>query len=292
MSTRQPYTVDAEQLRAADRHCARLLRHYENFTVASRLTPRSLRRDLTRVYAFCRTTDDLGDEMGDGDRALASLERWRYQVESMFDGAKPQHPVLIALSDTVRRRDLSREPFLDLITANEQDQHVHKYADWSALHGYCVHSAAPVGRMVLALFGITDPRAMALSDDVCIGLQLVNFVQDVSVDAARGRTYLLRSEMRPGIVDAARAMAYRAQQLLSSGRQLERMVPLRLRLQLALYRCGGEAVLRRIAAMGYDTTQSRPHLSAADRVRVLLDAAGAACSVSLRPAPRSEASSG
>src|SRR5207253_9744602 len=66
---RRAVTVSSEaerqRLVAADEYCRHLLRHYENFTVASRLTPRPLRRDLTRVYAFCRTTDDLGDQSGE-----------------------------------------------------------------------------------------------------------------------------------------------------------------------------------------------------------------------------------
>src|SRR5207247_2007173 len=127
------------------------------------------------------------------------------------------------------------QPFLDLIEANLQDQHISTYEDWAALRGYCLLSAAPVGRMVLQLFGIAGTRAVALSDDVCIGLQLANFAQDVRVDAQRGRTYLLQCDMRDGgEVAAVQAMCERARDLLRSGRELETLVPLRLRGQLAL----------------------------------------------------------
>jgi squalene synthase HpnC len=255
---------------AADVYCHALLRHYENFTVASRLSPRALRRDLARVYAFCRTTDDIGDETGDPARAPARLRRWRNDVAAMFDGnVPPEHPVLLALNETVVRHRLPRQPFVDLIGANLQDQRVHGYEDWPALHAYCSLSAAPVGRMVLRLNGYDDGRRTELSDSVCIGLQLANFAQDVGVDAAKGRCYLLQSEVRAlGTGGAVRAMCRRARELLDRGRELEMSVRPRLRVQLALYRLGGTAILDAIARAGYRTEAFRPAVSTQDRGRI------------------------
>ena len=255
---------------AADVYCFALLHHYENFTVASRLTPRALRRDLARVYAFSRTTDDLGDETGDPELATARLERWRDDVVAMFDGnVPPEHPVLLALSETVVRHRLPRQPFLDLIAANLQDQRVHSYEDWPALHAYCSLSAAPVGRIVLRLNGFDDARRIELSDAVCIGLQLANFAQDVGVDAAKGRCYLLQTDVRAhGTPGAVRALSERARRLLDRGRALEAGVGPRLRVQLALYRLGGIAILDAIARAGYRTESFRPSVSTTDRGRI------------------------
>jgi squalene synthase HpnC len=257
-------------LDAADAYCRRLVRHYENFTVASRLSPRSLRRDLTRVYAFCRFTDDLGDESGDRAVAMRRLRRWRDETRESFDYDERTHPVLVALTDTVQRFRLDPQPFVDLIDANLQDQRIDTYEDWPALRGYCMHSAAPVGRIVLRLFEIHDPAAVALSDDVCIGLQLANFAQDVSVDRRLGRTYLLQSDIREGGVEGAtRAICERARTLLTSGVALEALAPSRLRVQLALYRLGGEAILDAIMAGGYRTATQRPAVDRAARVRIV-----------------------
>jgi len=257
-------------LDAADAYCRETVRHYENFTVASRLSPRSLRRDLTRVYAFCRYTDDLGDESGDRERATRRLTRWRDDVVESFTRGERTHPVLVALAETVRRTGLDAQPFLDLIDANLQDQRVGTYEDWPALRAYCTHSAAPVGRMVLRVFGIGDPAAVSLSDDVCIGLQLANFAQDVSVDARLGRTYLLQGEIREhGAEGAVRLMCDRARGLLASGRELERLAPGRLRVQLALYRLGGEAILDAVAACDYRTAAHRPVVETPARLRIV-----------------------
>jgi squalene synthase HpnC len=264
-------------LDAADAYCRQLVKHYENFTVASRLSPRSLRRHLTRVYAFCRFTDDLGDESGDRAVAMRRLRRWRDETRESFDHDERTHPVLVALTDTVHRYRLEPQPFVDLIDANVQDQRVDSYEDWSALRGYCMLSAAPVGRIVLRLFDIGDPAAVALSDDVCIGLQLANFAQDVSVDRRLGRSYLLLSDVREhGVDGATRLMCERARALLGSGVALESLAPSRLRVQLALYRLGGEAILDAIAAAGYRTAARRPSVDRAARVRIVAAALAAA----------------
>jgi len=261
-------------LQAADAYCRTLTRrHYENFSVASRFVDGERRRDLMRIYAFCRTTDDLGDESPNGT-ALQRLARWRSEVEALFAGMPPVHPVLVALQPTVTHRGLPAQPFLDLIAANEQDQRVARYATWDELIGYCRLSAAPVGRMVLRVFGVNGSRAEQLSDDVCIGLQLANHAQDVSRDAAIGRRYLVDNDVESaGIAGAARVMVERARKMLASGEELEREVPRALRLQLVLYRLGGLAICDAIEAIGYKTERERPSVAAPMKVSLLVRAA-------------------
>jgi len=261
-------------LEGADAYCRMLTRrHYENFSVASRFVDAATRRDLMRIYAYCRTTDDLGDESPPGT-ALPRLERWRGEVEALFRGMPPVHPVLIALAPTVERRRIPAQPFLDLIAANVADQHVTHYATWDELIGYCRLSAAPVGRMVLCVFGVAGDREESLSDDVCIGLQLANHAQDVSRDAVLGRRYLVQSDVDArGIAGAAQAMVERARALLASGEELERSVPRALRLQLALYRMGGLAICDAIAAIGYKTEKTRPSVATSTKVSLVVRAA-------------------
>jgi squalene synthase HpnC len=262
------------ELRAADAYCAFLARrHYENFSVTSHFLPRETRVHLQRLYAFCRTTDDLGDESG--PHAAHRLASWRAQVEECLNGdAMPVHPVLLALLETVHARDLPAQPFLDLIAANEHDQVVSSYEDWEALRGYCLLSAAPVGRLVLRIWCVATPQADALSDDVCIGLQLANFAQDVSRDAVKGRTYLLQRDLRAGGTQVAvAALCDRAETLLDSGRTLEGMVPGRLAAQLALYRFGGLAIVEAIRRADCRTQMVRPTVSALNKLDIARRAA-------------------
>lgn len=230
-----------------------------------------------RIYAYCRTTDDLGDESGAD--ALERLHRWRGEVVGLFAGLAPVHPVLIALRETVNRCRIPHQLFLDLIQANVQDQHVTSYESWPQLRAYCELSAAPVGRMVLSVFGVHHTKAASLSDAVCIGLQLANHAQDVARDAARGRCYLLASDLRAGGTPfAVRSLCERARDLLACGVELEAMAPSAYRVQLMLYRLGGLAIIDAIRRQGFATDQRRPHVSAAAKALLVLRA----CVASLR----------
>lgn len=259
------------ELELADRFCRRLSqRHYENFTVTSAFLPGELRVHLARIYAYCRVTDDLGDEGGPPER----LTKWRAEVEAALrEGAVPLHPVLLALRETVTVCAIPVQPFLDLIDANVQDQTVRAYQTWPQLAAYCRLSAAPVGRMVLAVLGLRGERAEQLSDSVCTGLQLANFAQDVSVDTRRGRCYLIEDEIYAhGRTGAIRALCERAQTLLDAGRELESRASPRLRTQLALYRLGGLAIIDAVRRAGFRTDLSRPQVSTGVKLRLAAEA--------------------
>ncbi len=275
MRNQKPAAAPDLTLEAADAYCRFLTqRHYENFSVASRFVDGAHRMDLARIYAFCRSTDDLGDESPDGT-ALSRLARWRSEVESLFAGEPPVHPILIALRQTVERHRIPPASFLDLIEANVMDQRVKSYPTWADLERYCTFSAAPVGRMVLRVFDVTDPECERLSDDVCIGLQLANHAQDVSRDAAIGRSYLVQSDVeQAGNAGAIRALVERARTLLDSGRALERRIAsIPLRLQLSLYRLGGLAICDAIEHAGYQTADQRPSVSTVMKISLVARAA-------------------
>lgn len=266
---------EMEAMAAADRWCRTLLKgHYENFWVSSPLVPGRLRPHMARVYAYCRSVDDLGDESRSQADALHRLDVWRRDVEHLFSGGTPAHPVLMALSRSVRELNLDARPFLDLIDANVQDQRVETYGDWADLIAYCRLSASPVGRIVLAVFGVEDENLVRFSDDVCNGLQLANFAQDVRVDEEeKHRCYLPQAEIATrGRRGAIKAMCDQALTLLSSGHRLEAAIPGRLGLQLAMYRLGGEAIVAAVERGGYRTDEVRPSVPMSAKVRLLLGA--------------------
>jgi squalene synthase HpnC len=173
----------------------------ENFPVALRLLPARLREDLHAVYGYARLVDELGDSYV-GDR-VAALTALRDQAAGIWAGDTPSAPVLARLARTVRARGLSRQPFLDLVEANLQDQRVIGYATVADLVGYCRLSADPVGRIVLELVGASTPERVALSDKVCTALQFVEHLQDVAEDRRAGRVYLPQESLqRYGVADA------------------------------------------------------------------------------------------
>ncbi|MCH7552709.1 MAG: squalene/phytoene synthase family protein [Chloroflexi bacterium] len=177
----------------ANAYCERLARsHYENFSVVSWAFPKRLRRSMYSVYAYCRYTDDLGDE-AEGDR-LSLIDAWEADLRRCYDGT-PEQPILQALQQTIHQHDIPIEPFLDLIESERLDQRVKRHPTYEDLLHYCAHSAAPVGRMVLYVFGYRDQERQRLSDATCNALQLANFWQDVKRDHLAGRVYLPHEDM-------------------------------------------------------------------------------------------------
>jgi len=174
-------------LEAARDYCARLTAsHYENFSVVTWLTPRPLRPAFASIYAFCRWSDDLGDEVGDPSRAKQLLGWWRGELKAMYEG-NASHPVMRALAETVAEFTIPIDPFLALISAFEQDQTVTDYDSYDQLLDYCSRSANPVGHLVLYLGRAYNAENARLADQTCTGLQLANFWQDVARDLAIGR---------------------------------------------------------------------------------------------------------
>ena len=294
---RPPFSVELERLgpdgprrsfsRAEARnYCRRLAHdHYENFTVASVFLPRPLLRHFHAVYAYCRWADDLADEAGGGARALTLLRWWRQELLDCY-GGKPRHPVMVALTETIRRFEIPPEPFLDLLFAFEQDQLVKRYQTFEQLLGYCRFSANPVGRLVLFLCEAYDARRAELADHICTGLQLANFWQDVSRDLDIGRVYLPAEDLEAfGYSEAdlhgrrfnapfARLMRHevdRARDFFSRGAPLVQLMPAFAQLDVELFIQGGLAILRKIEHRGYNVWAARPALASWEKVRLIAE---------------------
>jgi len=243
----------------------------ENFPIASLWFPRAVRPHLRAIYGFARLVDILGDEY-EGDR-LAILDELEREVEACYEG-EPSWEVMRALQPTIRACDLPREPFLRLIEANRMDQRISQYATWVDLKHYCVHSADPVGRLVLGVLGRDEPELVALSDDVCTGLQLVNFLQDVPRDLAIGRIYLPAEDracfgvikLDEPSVPLKRLLWYeaeRARGLLGSGEELGRRLGGRVGRAVAVFARGGLAALEALERADWDIFSGRPRPSRA-----------------------------
>ena len=244
----------------------------ENFPVASLLFPRRLRPHLRAIYGFARLVDILGDEL-EGDR-LAALDELEREVEACYS-ATPSWPVLQVLQPTIRESALPREPFLRLIEANRMDQRRSEYETWDELREYCRHSADPVGRLVLGLLRLDgDARLVSASDDVCTGLQLVNFLQDVPRDLALGRIYLPAEDRRRfGVTELDRPNAAltellnfeaaRARELLNRGQVLHSVIGGRAGRAVGLFARGGLAALDALESARWDVFTQRPRPSRA-----------------------------
>lgn len=259
--------------------------HYENFHVATFFLPAALRPHFHSVYAFCRTSDDLGDEVADTATATRLLAEWRAMLHQCF--AHPdlsRHPVFVALQPTIAQCSLPMEPFDDLISAFEQDQVYTHHESLATLEHYSRYSANPVGRLVLLVSGYRSEELMQLSDDICTGLQLANFYQDVVEDRDRGRRYIPADAMLRFAVTDEQLIARRfdsnvrammqflvadARDRLARGRHITTLVSRDLASTLQLFVNGGNAILDAITAQDYDTLRSRPVVTKFAKLRLL-----------------------
>jgi squalene synthase HpnC len=270
---------DSLQTAAAYAWCGKLARsHYENFTIASWLMPREMRRHVHAIYAYARIADDFADE----ERSLVRLDEWQHELELAYSGI-PRHPVMVAVADTARRYDIPPDPFLDLLKAFRRDVNFQGFDTMANLLDYARYSANPVGRLVLYLFGFRDGERQRLSDLICTGLQLANFWQDVAIDFAKGRIYfprcdleqysvtaedLRQSRVTAGFINLMRHEILCARRMLLAGAALSTLVGRDLRRDVLMVAGGGLAILRAIERVGYDVFRARPQLTRLDYVKL------------------------
>ena len=280
-----PAAPSLEQSRA---YCERLARsHYENFSVASWFLPARLRQHFFNVYAYCRISDDLGDEVGNPAASLLLLDQWQKELGACYAGS-PRHPVFVALAETVRKFEIPQHEFADLLVAFRQDQTITRYETFDDLLGYCRNSANPVGHLVLYLCGYRDAERQKLSDYTCTALQLANFWQDVSVDYEKGRIYLpLESLRRFGVTEEdltanrntsafcemMRFEVARAREWFERGLPLVRKVDKELAIDLELFTRGGQEILNAIEKQGYAVLGRRPSISKSRKLALVARAA-------------------
>ena len=272
----------------AQEYCRRLARsHYENFSVASWFLPQRLRQHFFNVYAYCRISDDLGDEVGNAAQSLQLVDQSQSELHACYDGS-PRHPVFVALAETVRRFEIPKHEFSDLLTAFRQDQTVTRYQTFNDLLGYCRYSANPVGHLVLYLCGYSDAGRQRLSDYTCTALQLANFWQDVTVDFAKGRIYLPLEDLRrfgvsedeirksnntPAFREMMKFEVARAREWFAQGMPLSKRVNRELAIDIELFSRGGMEILNVIARQGYVVLGRRPVISKARKLALVARAA-------------------
>ena len=263
------YTIPASapSLQKAREYCRELARsHYENFSVATWFLPKNLRQDFLNVYAYCRISDDLGDEVGDPAASLALLDEWQAELDACYQGS-PRHPVFVAL---------------------RQDQTVSRFETFDHVLAYCRYSANPVGHLVLYLCGYHDAERQQLSDYTCTALQLANFWQDVTVDYSKGRIYLPLEDLRrysvtendlaqscntPAFCEMMEFEVERARRWFDHGLPLIKKVDAQLAVDLELFSRGGQEILNAIERQRFAVLGRRPVISKARKLALVARAA-------------------
>ena len=254
--------------------------HYENFPVASVLLPARLRQPVELIYRFARAADDFADEGDLPDRErLAMLASFGDELRMIERGERSLVALFQELAPAVKQHRLPLSLFHDLLSAFAQDVTKKRYADLTEVLDYCRRSANPVGRLLLALYDAATPQNLRWSDNICSSLQIINFLQDIRIDNAKGRIYMPQDELVQFGVSEAQIAAgdtrgewrdfmtfqvNRTRRMLWDGAPLGRVLKGRIGLEMRMIIAGGDRVLTKILTSNCDVFRRRPVLRAYD----------------------------
>ncbi len=280
-----PLPPEPLELDACYHYCEALAhaRHH-NFPVASMFASSALRRHIWAVYAFARCGDNFADEPEYDGRRASELDRWEERLQACYFGEPPDHPVFVALADTVRRFNLPITEFAALISGFRTDLEVRRYGSFNDLRGYTALAAQPVGHLFLYLGGYRDPVMLRYVDDLATGLAMAKLLQDIPADMARGRIYVPAEDLRhfgvteaqiadrratPQIAALIRYETARSRALFERARPLVDLIGANLAIEFALIWHGGMRILDKIGKAGRHVLQRRPRLTRIDKAMVV-----------------------
>ncbi len=279
-------TPDTKKIDKAFEYCAEITnRHYENFPVASLLLPKEKRPYIQSIYAFARIADDIADDENvDQQTRLQKLEEWERLLKECYEG-KADHPVFVALKETVSRLNIPIDPLANLLKAFKMDVVKNRFNNFDEVIHYCELSANPVGRLVLMIFGYKNDEYYKLSDSICTALQLTNFYQDVAIDLKKNRVYIPENEIvsvdyseeklyqtqyNKNFVSLMKIQIDRARGYFYAGSGLPSLVDRDLQLELKLIWFGGMQVLKKIERKKYNVFSKRIKLHLLDKIFIFL----------------------
>ena len=275
--------------RASFAWCEAFVRaHHENFPVASIFLPAELRPHVCALYAFARFADDFADEPAYAGRRAAELDRWEDQLVACFHGEAPEHPVFIALAETVSRFDLPVAPFTDMLQAFRMDLTTRRYATFADLSAYVERAAFPIGRLLLYVFGVRDAERHRFGDALAGALALTSFWQDARRDLARDRVYFPQEDLAHfgvseseledayagrrvsrGATALVRFEAARTRAFFERARPLLDLAPRALGVELRLFWHGGQRALSKVEARAGRLAAPRARLTSVDKALVV-----------------------
>lgn len=269
---------------ACYRYCEALVRaRHHNYPVASMFARSQLRKHIFALFAFARVADDFADEVAYEGRRARELDRWEEQLHAAYRG-HADHPVFVALADTVDKYDLPITEFTELLSGFRTDLERRRYATFDELRSYTRQAAEPIGRLLLYIAGYRAPELHAYADDLSSAVAIARLIQDVAADWQRGRVYLPAEDLRhfgvteadiaarrvsPAVGGLVRYEVARTRALFERARPLIEVASADLAVELALTWLGGMRILDKIAAAGDRLLAARPQLGRADKALVV-----------------------
>ena len=261
-------------------------KNYENFPILLFFIRKSLMDDYAAMYAFSRGADYIGDD-SKGDR-LKELKIWEVELKKAYE-KKASLPVFIALQKTIEKHNLKFETFNRIIQANIMDQKIKKYDSFTDLLNYCSYSANPVGELVLNTMGYKNKKIISLSNNICSGLQITNFLQDLIKDKKINRCYipqdLIKSyglnddifnenysfdgESKKSLEKIINEMVNLNRNLYQKGKKLTSLLSKKEKIIIQIFLISGEKILSKIEKGGFDILKNKPKTNKIEKLWII-----------------------
>jgi len=210
--------LDDRLERIADRTGEYFEQHSRSFSFASGLFMPEDRVRVSRLYAFCRMSDDIADEQSVAvSERRDMMKEWAKLVEESFDGVHSGVHWLDDLMADLRSHGLSFRVIRELLDAIESDIEFRPIKAQKDLADYSYGVASTVGIMMSHMFDETDPWIQERAISLGLGMQLTNILRDVGADLELGRVYLPQEWLQRYDVTEADLCAMKEGSPLSEG---------------------------------------------------------------------------
>jgi 15-cis-phytoene synthase len=272
------HAVSLEASYAFSRHIART--RARNFYYSFLLLSQEQRNAMCAIYAFMRYCDDISE--GEG-ASRDGIERWRRDLDCALAGRYGENHLWPAFHDTAQRYQIPHEYFYEMIAGVSSDLQPKQLQTFDELYGYCYQVASVVGLTIIHIFGFESPDALVLAEKCGIAFQLTNILRDVREDRENGRIYLPEEDIRKFGADLAKHEerfvqlmtfeAQRARTYYDESRPLIGLVDARSRPSLwaliEIYR----RLLTRIERSNFDVLEKRIRVPTWEKLSILASAA-------------------
>jgi squalene synthase HpnC len=282
-------------LEEAYKYCESVARsHYENFPVASFFIPKNKRKYIYNIYAFARLADDIADSdsLSPVEKTI-KLDKLDKELKDCFENVynnenNDQLNIFKALHNTAFELNINADEFSNLLKAFKQDAVKQRYDKFEELIEYSNYSANPIGHLVLNTFGYhseNDEELFRLSDNICTGLQLINFWQDVGRDLEINRIYIPFKEMQKfnyseelllkkiendDFINLIKSLVEMTKEIFNKGKGIEKKLTGRLKLELKAIYNGGNEIIKKIEKINYKVLSGRVEIKKSDKMKLVL----------------------
>ena len=164
-----------------------LEKHAKSFHWASFFLSREIYKKCSALYNFCRTLDDIADEINELDIKRNNFSKFKKD----FLNKNFNNPIIKEMWLIIESEDISKNIVIDLFDGVETDlEEKVRIKTKKDLLIYSYRVAGTVGLMMSKILKVKNKEALKGAIDLGIAMQLTNIARDVNEDKNLNRRYI------------------------------------------------------------------------------------------------------